>query len=110
MAHDPRLLVLSAFADSLANPYKRMIPKKFKLGGVTWTVSEVPRIAGDNMGYCNMYDAQIQIVKHLKQDIKEQTFAHELVHALLFATGRMEHDEQLVDSIGVFLHQYLKQQ
>ena len=59
------------------------------------------------MGACFMGEAQLLLQKDLKKQVKEQTFCHELVHAILYAMGKNEHDEQFVDAFGVFLHQYL---
>lgn len=39
---------------------------------------------------------------------KEQTFYHELVHAVLFTMGKANHDEEFVDAFGSYLHQFMK--
>jgi len=36
----------------------------------------------------------------------EQTFFHELVHAIMFAMGHTQQDEVFVDAFGQLLHQY----
>jgi hypothetical protein len=82
------------------------IPSTFQLGGIVWKVVYVDILPG-LMGQCDMQKAEIHILKSLPKQIKEQTFCHEFFHALLFAMGKMEHDEVFVDSAGVFLHQYL---
>jgi len=38
--------------------------------------------------------------------ITEQTFFHELVHAIMFSMGHTNHDEIFVDAFGALLHQY----
>lgn len=85
------------------------IPKKFKLGGVTWKVEEVDALGG-SFGQTELWDAKITIVGHLKPDVKAQTFLHELIHAVLFSMGKRNHDEELVDGMATLLHQYLDQQ
>lgn len=87
-----------------------LIPKKFKLGGITWTVHELPSIP-NAMGACNHQEASIVLLKGLTQEIKEQTFLHELNHAIMFSMGipQPEHDEKFVDGFATLLHQYLKQ-
>jgi hypothetical protein len=106
---DSRFQAFCDFAKANQRGKEMFIPKKFKLGAVTWTVEEVVYLPDNTMGLCNNLDSSIKVLKSLKQEVKEQTFCHELIHALLYSTGRTEHDEQLVDSLAVFLHQYLKQ-
>jgi hypothetical protein len=36
----------------------------------------------------------------------EQTFCHELVHAIMFSMGHTQHEEVFVDAFGQLLHQY----
>lgn len=38
----------------------------------------------------------------------QQTFYHELVHAIMFAMGKTAHDEEFTDAFGSFLHQFEK--
>lgn len=87
-----------------------IIPKRFKIGGVTWTVKEVEVIPGGCFGQTELWNAEISITKSLKQDTKEQTYIHELLHALMFSMGKRNHDEEFVDGLATLLHQYLKQQ
>lgn len=85
----------------------KTIPKKFTLGAVNWTVEEVDSLV-NAMGATFLAESKVQILKGLKQDVKEQTFYHELVHCILYALGKMQHDEEFVDSFAVMLHQYMK--
>ena len=82
------------------------IPRQFQLGGTTWEVVQSVPIP-NAMGACFTSDAQILIQKDLKKQSKEQTFCHEIVHAILFAMGKTTHDEEFVDGFGTLLHQYL---
>lgn len=84
------------------------IPKTFVLGGTTWVVEQVETLPGC-MGLCNNQEAKISILKSLPKNVKEQTFCHELGHAILFSMGKPgdQHDEVFVDGYGTFLHQYL---
>ena len=36
----------------------------------------------------------------------QQTFCHELVHAILFTMGKTTHEEEFVDAFGSLLHQF----
>jgi hypothetical protein len=42
----------------------------------------------------------------MNKNFTEQTFSHELVHAIMFAMGHTQHDEVFVDAFGALLHQY----
>lgn len=85
------------------------IPNQFQLGGIVWKVRQLDILPG-LMGQCDMQKAEIHLLKTLPKQVKEQTFLHELIHALLFATGKTEHDEVVVDGLAVFLHQFLNSQ
>lgn len=81
------------------------IPKQFQLGGVNWTVQTGELI--EAMGFCQIDKALIKLNEEIKGDVLEQTFCHELVHAIMFSMGLRDHDEKFVDGFGTFLHQYL---
>jgi hypothetical protein len=42
----------------------------------------------------------------MNKTFTEQTFCHELVHAIMFSMGHTNHDEIFVDAFGALLHQY----
>lgn len=85
------------------------IPKEFELAGITWKVLQDPLLRTE-YGYCNQAESIIVLNtnKTINKQLLEQTFMHELVHAILFAMGHTEHDEKFVDQFGGYLHQYLK--
>ncbi len=85
-----------------------MIPKTFKLFNTTWTVKQVNKIDNQgSMGLCDYGLATISLRKNLKKDIKEATFHHELVHAILDTLNydKLSRDEKFVDTFGQALHQ-----
>lgn len=86
-----------------------MIPSSFELGGFTWTVVRVKRLKG-KYGDCDISKCKIRILDTLPEQVKEQTFCHELQHAMEMAMGKHsdDHDEEDIDKRAVFLHQYLK--
>lgn len=86
----------------------KLIPTKFKLGGIDWSVEQTTPLMGA-MGATFLQDAKVQLLKELPRQIKEQTFCHELVHTILFAMGKpvSDHDEVFVDGFATFLHQFL---
>ena len=85
------------------------IPKNFRLGGTSWKVEEALLLTA--MGLSTNTRALIQLDKDLSKEVKEQTFCHELVHAVLYSMGKPsdQHDEVFVDGFATFLHQYLTQ-
>ena len=42
----------------------------------------------------------------MNEQMTQQTFFHELVHAILFTMGKVNHDEEFTDAFGALLHQY----
>lgn len=84
------------------------IPKQFELGAITWKVVQQDNLLG---AYGATYSGKgiIELVSDLPKQIKEQTYCHELVHAILFSMGKQQadHDEQFVDGFATFLHQAL---
>lgn len=84
------------------------IPKSFILGAISWTVSKPDTLPGA-LGVTTYDHAKIEVLKGLSTQIQEQTFCHELVHAILYSMGKaMPHDEEFVDGFATFLHQFLK--
>jgi len=84
------------------------VPSEFTLGAVDWKVKSVECL-GDRTGQTDSEKALILLEKNPNKQRFSQVFCHELIHAFLFSTGRMEHDETLVDGLSHFLHQYLEQ-
>lgn len=84
-----------------------MIPKTFKLGGITWKVREIANLA--NLGETHRDKGLIHIRKEIEAEAyKEMVFYHELVHAIKFSMGDAgPHDEKEVDGFAYLLHQYL---
>lgn len=84
-----------------------IIPKKFKLAGIEWKVIINPHLSA--LGECHPQKGIIFIRDpSMPQPLLEQTFCHELVHAILFSTGdNGPHDEKFVDGFAYLLHQYM---
>lgn len=94
-----------------------IIPKKFKVAGRDYLVKlisakEMNKLAGDDMtlGYCLYDPPRLYLNKdfHKTREWLEQTFLHELIHALKSARGEREHDEIEIDGLASLLHQYFK--
>lgn len=84
------------------------IPKSFQLAGHTWKVNYNPLLI--NLGECHSNHASIQLRGPPQQgDAQvEQTFYHELTHAILYTMGDSgPHDEKFVDGFAYLLHQFM---
>lgn len=84
------------------------IPTEFELGGFKWKVKKVKRLKGA-YGDCNTTTNTIRVRETMPVQIQEQTFCHELTHAILISMGKPsdDHNEEFIDGFAVFLHQYL---
>ena len=76
----------------------------FSLAGAIWTVEFAAYL--DDMGKCDPEKQLISIRSGMNVQSTEQTFYHELVHAIMFTMGRLNHDEEFTDAFGALLHQY----
>lgn len=84
---------------------------KFKIGAKEYSVEYEEKDNG-NLGLCYAAIGKIVLQKkyegqEVPQSSIEQTFYHELFHAFLAEAGIHEHDEQMVQSVSVFLHQFI---
>lgn len=85
------------------------IPGRFTLLGVSYTVRVVPESdwkIDDAVGYFLPHTHEI-LIRAGRQALVEQTYYHELCHAVLHAMGRdrLYRDEAFVDLFGAMLHQ-----
>jgi hypothetical protein len=84
--------------------HKSLIPDTFMLAGTVWSV--VKSSGMSELGRCERDRAVILLKADVPDQVMASTFFHELVHAILFAQGKTEHDEREIDSLGQFLHQF----
>ena len=83
---------------------KPAVASSFTLAGFDWTVRYVEGIT--EYGLCNPGTQEIIIRSGMNEQMTQQTFCHELVHAILFTMGKTNHDEEYTDAFGSLLHQY----
>lgn len=93
-----------------------MIPKRFQLFGFTFKVLRKSlkqlkaRAGGDCYGLFIPDSTEIWVCKspECPQALCEQTFWHELTHALFYVSTKpkLGQDETLVDQLGYLLHQF----
>jgi predicted metallopeptidase len=87
-------------------------PKTIEIGGIKYTVSESKAVViDDNAGYAGKISyatSEIEILNKLPDDRKLETFIHELMHALFFESGYIEHDEDMVVRLSKTLYQVIR--
>ncbi len=88
----------------VAKKQKAAIPMSFYLVGCQWNVKYVEDLS--EYGKCDCATQIIYLRTGMNKNFTEQTFFHELVHAIMFAMGHTQHDEVFVDAFGALLHQY----
>ena len=85
---------------------KPALPSSFTLAGFTWLV-----VVREDLSECGRCDSSTQIIyirAGMNEQMTQQTFFHELVHAIMYTMGHTTHDEVFTDAFGAFLHQYEK--
>ena len=97
-----------------------IIPKVVRVGSVFYEVKtqDTPIVMNgvQCLGYCDYYSHTIMLDESMQDEqTMEQTFCHELVHAMMFerklnleAMGLSNTQmEEVVDNLGIALHQVL---
>lgn len=84
---------------------------EFKIGGIIYDVisDEDLMDESDALGSCDHQNARISLYPRQAETRVEQTLYHELVHALFFEAGYDEHDEDMVNRLGIVLHQFIEE-
>ena len=95
----------------------KLIPKQFSLGGKTFKIKRNDGIDYD-MNRRAEFDPGRQEInlayklgnEVMHEELVEQSFYHELVHAILKTLNRetLNKDEDFVDNFATMLHQYMK--
>lgn len=97
-----------------------IIPNIVRVGSTFYQVKtqDTPIVmnGGQCLGYCDLYSHTIMLDESMQDEqTMEQTFCHELIHAMMFerkinleAMGLSNaQTEHVVDSLGISLHQVL---
>lgn len=95
-----------------------MLPKSFQLGGIKWKVKKSKNLRDSNRdelrGDCDWDKSTIKISttdenKLVSDEVMEQTFYHEIVHAILITMDHpLKYDEQFVQTFSTLIHQFEK--
>lgn len=86
------------------------IPKRLKVGGITYKVKKVRQIdrSAENVGGLQSETSQeIHLKKGMGRELTEKVFVHELIHAV-FCHCDMEHDENKVELLANALYMVAK--
>jgi hypothetical protein len=59
-----------------------------------------------DMGHCDPTKYEICIREGMNEQASVATFYHELVHAIKFVMGEIDHSEKEVEGFGNLLHQW----
>lgn len=88
-----------------------MIPNSVNVVGVEYTVEIVEGLCVEHgvAGACHYDTSKIKIDSSLSESKKEQTFIHELTHAIFNEAGFEEQKESMINRLGIVLYQVLKQ-
>lgn len=85
---------------------KPVVATSFTLAGFDWTVRFIEGLA--DYGTCNPSSQEILLRAGMNEQMTQQTFCHELVHAIMFTMGKVNHDEEFIDAFGSLLHQFYR--
>lgn len=88
-----------------------MMPKEVKVGGMVWKVTEKPTVDKqlNTMGISNWIYNEIEIKEDMCEQRKEETFVHELLHAIFYEAGIEEQDEDMINRVSKVLYQVLRE-
>ena len=88
--------------------------RKLKVGGIDYDVSikDLSQFDAQNsfrMGQHHEMNATIEISDKLSKQKRDQTFVHELLHAIVCESGlELDDEETVVNQMGLMLYQVLK--
>lgn len=87
-----------------------LLPTEVKVAGVTYTVKEQENLINieEAWGRIDFFNSNIRVDKSLSDDRKEQSFIHEVTHAIFLEAGYKEQEEDMINRISIVLYQVLK--
>lgn len=95
------------------------IPKKIKIGGMTWDVEYSQPIADEGRCYASTHFNQqkFYIEPSTTRQNQESSLVHEILHAIIWQSGLRErysdvkewNEEEIVKSLEGYLYQVLKE-
>ncbi|HFE9852679.1 TPA: ImmA/IrrE family metallo-endopeptidase [Enterococcus faecalis] len=90
-----------------------LIPKSIKVGSINYRVELVAHIPTEDEGYkwgeCDYQNSVIRIWDKLSTEKQEQTFIHELTHAIAHEAGIDDQDEDIVNRFALVAHMVISE-
>lgn len=84
-----------------------------KIGATKYKVANLKVIdsaaQGVVMGEVDYSKCLITLLGPLNRARKEETLIHEVLHAIFFEAGYLEHNEEMVDRLTPFLYSFIKE-
>lgn len=92
------------------------IPDKIKVGGFWYKITKSVQVADNSQTFASTLNGkqEINVSPEYPQQKQEQTFLHEILHAIWFVYGlkeagfKHEQEEHIVDALSNGLYQVLK--
>ncbi|MGD6898614.1 ImmA/IrrE family metallo-endopeptidase [Bacillus infantis] len=87
-----------------------MIPNEVNIAGINYTVKEEANMNAhyNLLGQIFYTKGIIKLDAGMSEERKERTFIHELLHGIFYEAGYEEQDEDMINRVGIVLHQVLK--
>lgn len=84
--------------------------KTIKVAGVNYNVKHVNKLMDDYdyLGHINYPNNEIKIDEGISEERKAQVLIHEMLHAIFYESGYDEQDEDMINRVGITLHQVLR--
>lgn len=81
-----------------------------KIGGCEYDIELVEEVdeGSDTIGSVLYLKEKIKIKEGMSMHRTNQTIVHELLHAIFYEAGFEEHEEDMINRVGIILHQVLR--
>ena len=88
-----------------------MIPQLVNVAGIEFDIKDVEGIHDrfDVLGQINYVQGSIELDISMCKSKKQQTLVHEILHACFNEAGYNDHEEEVINRVGIVLYQVLKQ-
>lgn len=87
------------------------IPEKVHINGIPFDVhilDTMGAVLDNKLAACISYQDQQIVLEQRGGHMMQVSLLHEVIHGMLFALGRSDHDEVLVDGLAHQLHMFIR--